>query len=69
MIASNLFKQIDFIDEGSLVRSASVLSLFIHILIIGVAMYGLPKFGRQLPALHLYFSEPAHSPSLYSPSF
>ena len=49
MIASNLFKQIDFIDEGSLVRSASVLSLFIHILIIGVAMYGLPKFGRQLP--------------------
>ena len=49
MIASNLFKQIDFIDEGSLVRSASVVSFFIHILIIGVAMYGLPKFGRQLP--------------------
>ncbi len=49
MIADTLYKQTIFFDERPLVRSASVLSFFIHILIIGVAMYGLPKFGRQLP--------------------
>ena len=49
MIASNSYKQIDFIDERSFLRSASIVSFFIHVLIIGTAVYGLPKFGRQLP--------------------
>ena len=49
MIASNLYKQIDFSNERSFLRSASIVSFFIHVLIIGTAVYGLPKFGRQLP--------------------
>ena len=35
--------------SDSLVRSASVFSFLTHILIICIAVYGLPNFGRNLP--------------------
>ena len=33
----------------SLIRPASMVSFLTHIIIIGVAVYGLPNFGRKLP--------------------
>ena len=32
-----------------LVRPASMVSFLTHIIILGVAIYGLPNFGRKLP--------------------
>ena len=49
MIANTFNNQLLYSEGESMIRSASVISLSIHILIIGIAMYGLPKFGRQLP--------------------
>ena len=49
MIANTLNNQLLYSEGKSMIRSASVISFSIHILIIGIAMYGLPKFGRQLP--------------------
>ena len=33
----------------SLIRPASMVSFLTHIIIIGIAVYGLPNFGRKLP--------------------
>ena len=49
MIANTFNNQLLYSEGKSMIRSASVISFSIHILIIGIAMYGLPKFGRQLP--------------------
>ena len=49
MIANTFNNQLLHSESKSMIRSASVISFSIHILIIGIAMYGLPKFGRQLP--------------------
>ena len=49
MIANTFNNQLLYSEGESMIRSASVISLSIHILIIGIAMYGIPKFGRQLP--------------------
>ena len=49
MIANTFNNQLLYSEGESMIRSASVISFSIHILIIGIAMYGLPKFGRQLP--------------------
>ena len=49
MIANTLNNQLLYSEGKSLIRFASIISFSIHILIIGIAMYGLPKFGRQLP--------------------
>ena len=49
MIANTLNNQLLYSEGKSMIRSASVISFSIHILIIGIAMFGLPKFGRQLP--------------------
>ena len=49
MIANTFNNQLLYSEGKSMIRSASIISFSIHILIIGIAMYGLPKFGRQLP--------------------
>ena len=49
MIANTFSNQLLYSEGKSMIRSASVISFSIHVLIIGIAMYGLPKFGRQLP--------------------
>ena len=49
MIANTFNNQLLYSEGKSMIRSSSVISFSIHILIIGIAMYGLPKFGRQLP--------------------
>ena len=49
MIANTFNNQLLYSEGKSMIRSASVISFSIHVLIIGIAMYGLPKFGRQLP--------------------
>jgi len=49
MIVNTFNNQLLYSEGKSMIRSASVISLSIHILIIGIAMYGIPKFGRQLP--------------------
>ena len=49
MIANTFNNQLLYSQGKSMIRSASIISFSIHILIIGIAMYGLPKFGRQLP--------------------
>ena len=49
MIANTFNNQLLYSEGKSMIRSASVISFSIHILIIGIAMYGIPKFGRQLP--------------------
>ena len=49
MIANTFNNQLLYSEGKPIFRSASVISFSIHILIIGIAMYGLPKFGRQLP--------------------
>ena len=36
-------------NTDPLLRPASIISTLIHIMIILIAMYGLPKFGRKLP--------------------
>ena len=49
MIVNTFNNQLLYSEGKPIFRSASVISFSIHILIIGIAMYGLPKFGRQLP--------------------
>ena len=49
MIAKTFNNQLLYSEGKSMIRSASIVSFSIHILIIAIAMYGLPKFGRQLP--------------------
>ena len=49
MIANTFNNQLLYSEGKSMIRSASVISFSIHVLIIGIAMYGIPKFGRQLP--------------------
>ena len=49
MIAKTFNNQLLYSEGKSMIRSASIISFLIHILIIGITMYGLPKFGRQLP--------------------
>jgi hypothetical protein len=49
MIANTLNNHLLYSESKSMITSASIISFSIHILIIGIAMYGLPKFGRQLP--------------------
>ena len=36
-------------DKDPFLRPASIISTLLHVLIIILAMYGLPKFGRKLP--------------------
>ena len=50
MIAKTFNNQLLYSEGKSMIRSASIVSFSIHILIIAIAMYGLPKFGRQLPS-------------------
>ena len=49
MIANTFNNQLLYSEGKFMIRSASLISFSIHILIIGIAMYGLPNFGRQLP--------------------
>ena len=49
MIANTFNNQFLYSEGKYMIRSASIISFSIHIFIIGIAMYGLPKFGRQLP--------------------
>ena len=49
MIANTFNNQLLYSEGKSMIRASSVISFSIHILIIGIAMYGIPKFGRQLP--------------------
>jgi hypothetical protein len=49
MIADTVNYQ-NFIHRSeSLIRPASMFSFLTHIIIIGIAVYGLPNFGRKLP--------------------
>ncbi len=49
MIANTFNNQLLYGEGKFMIRSASIISFSIHLLIIGIALYGLPKFGRQLP--------------------
>ena len=49
MIANTFNNQLLYSEGKSMIRSASIISFSIHLLIIGIALYGLPRFGRQLP--------------------
>ena len=49
MIANTFNNQLLYSEGKSMIRSASIISFSIHLLIIVIALYGLPKFGRQLP--------------------
>ena len=48
---NDTFVNSNFFDEKSenLIRPASIFSLLTHLLIIIIAIYGLPNFGRKLP--------------------
>ena len=49
MIANTLNYQNLIHGSESLIRPASMVSFLTHIIIIGIAVYGLPNFGRKLP--------------------
>ena len=49
MIADTLNYQNLILKSESLIRPASMVSFLTHIIIICVAVYGLPNFGRKLP--------------------
>ena len=49
MIADTINYQTLIHRRESLIRPASMVSLLTHIIIIGIAVYGLPNFGRKLP--------------------
>ena len=49
MIADTLNYQNLIHRSESLIRPASMVSFLTHIIIIGIAVYGLPNFGRKLP--------------------
>ena len=36
-------------DEGSVIRPATIFSSIIHFVILIIAIYGIPNFGRELP--------------------
>ena len=49
MIANTANYQNIMYASGSFLRPASIFSFLTHILIICIAVYGLPNFGRKLP--------------------
>ena len=49
MIADTINYQNLIHRSESLIRPASMVSFLTHIIIIGIAVYGLPNFGRKLP--------------------
>ena len=49
MIADTVNYQNLIHRSESLIRPASMVSFLTHIIIIGIAVYGLPNFGRKLP--------------------
>ena len=49
MIADTINYQNLIHRSESLIRPASMVSFLTHIVIIGIAVYGLPNFGRKLP--------------------
>ena len=49
MIADTINYQNLIHRSESFIRPASMVSFLTHIIIIGIAVYGLPNFGRKLP--------------------
>ena len=49
MIADTINYQNLIHRSESLIRPASMVSFLTHVIIIGIAVYGLPNFGRKLP--------------------
>ena len=49
MIADTVNYPNHIYGSWSLIRPASIVSFFAHIIIIAIAVYGLPNFGRKLP--------------------
>ena len=49
MIADTINYQNLIHRSEPLIRPASMVSFLTHIIIIGIAVYGLPNFGRKLP--------------------